>query len=284
MQKFGAYLSLIRFFQPVGTWLLFFPCLFALLLSQKHFPSFIEVGMFFIGAFLMRSAGCIINDLWDRKLDRMVERTKNRPLASGAISVFEAFFLLFLFLLFGFLLLLQFNSFTVKLGFVSVAFIASYPLMKRITWYPQIFLGITFNLGVLFVYGSRFAYLPLDAIILYLGCVCWTIGFDTIYAYQDIYDDLSVGIKSTAIKFANQSKKIILSLYIIFLLSLLIVGIKGGYGFMYFASLNLISFIILSNIQLCDFTDVEQCANEFRRNSYYGVLLVLIMSVGKIVY
>lgn len=282
MQRLKQYLNLIRFDRPVGTWLLFLPCMFSLLFARSSFPSVYEISIFLVGAFFMRSSGCIINDLWDRKLDSKVSRTRSRPLASEAITVFEALFILLLFLSCSAFLLFLFNPATIKLGFMALLFILTYPLMKRVTWYPQIFLGLTFNFGILMAWSSVHGGLSLLPILLYIAGICWTVGYDTIYAHQDIVDDLSIGIKSTAIKFGSASKEIVLVLYLIFLLVMLYVGLSIGLGLLYLILFNVVAFVILSNVQLCNLSLGEDCAAEFKRNSYYGFLLLVVISITKL--
>jgi 4-hydroxybenzoate polyprenyltransferase len=206
-----AYLRLIRIDRPVGTWLLFLPCLWSLSLAHKNLNTatieYIKsAALFGLGAFLMRSAGCIINDLWDRDLDAKVERTKTRPLASGAISIKKALIFLSALLTCALGVLLQFNLLTIALGFASFFLVLLYPLMKRVTWWPQLFLGLTFNWGALMGYTALTGKIETPAIFLYMVGIFWTLAYDTIYACQDAEDDALIGIKSTALLFGDKVK------------------------------------------------------------------------------
>lgn len=208
------YILLGRFDRPIGIWLLLLPGWWAILLAAggARYMGVREWGIFLLfalGAVVMRAAGCIVNDLWDRDLDRRVERTRIRPLASGMLSLRQAFVFLFILLAIGLVILLQMNFLTVLLGILSLPFIALYPLMKRWTWWPQAFLGLTFNFGALMGWSSVTGELNQPALLLYLGGIFWTLGYDTIYAHQDMEDDALAGIKSTARLFGKNSKKFV---------------------------------------------------------------------------
>lgn len=164
------------------------------------------VALFALGSIIMRGAGCVVNDIWDRDIDKQVERTKTRPIASGAISIKQAFLFLATLLLAGLMILLQFNLITIMLGFLTIPLIATYPLMKRITWWPQLFLGITFNFGALMGCSAISGTVSLSAVGLYMAGILWTLAYDTIYAHQDKEDDIRIGIKSTALHFGKHSK------------------------------------------------------------------------------
>lgn len=207
----APYAYLGRFDRPIGIWLLLLPGWWSIMLASggvarmdgKAWMIFVLFG---IGAVLMRAAGCVVNDLWDRKLDAQVERTRMRPLASGAVSVRQALVFLFILLLMGLVVLLQFNALTIFLGALSLPLIAAYPLMKRITWWPQLFLGFTFNFGALMGWSAVTGEIGLSALLLYAGGIFWTLAYDTIYAHQDKEDDALAGIKSTARLFGEKSK------------------------------------------------------------------------------
>jgi len=212
------YAILMRLDRPIGWWLLLLPGWWAITLSAggvsgMNGHSWFLMALFFIGAVIMRGAGCTINDLWDRNLDKQVERTRNRPIASGAVSVPQALAFLFALLFTGLIILLQTSAVTIGLGFLSMIFVAAYPYMKRITWWPQAFLGITFNFGVLMGWGAVAHSLEPPVFTLYLGAFFWTLGYDTIYAHQDKEDDQIVGIKSTALLFGARSKKWVSGFY-----------------------------------------------------------------------
>lgn len=217
--KARPYLYLLRLDRPVGIWLLLLPSLWSIALSTGGIANFTLdtiriLVLFSIGAIVMRGAGCVINDLWDRDLDKLVERTKNRPLASGVITPKQGYAFLATLLLIGFIILLQFNYTTILLGFVTIPLIATYPLMKRITWWPQAFLGLTFNFGALMGWSAVSGTISITAIALYIGGIFWTIAYDTIYAHQDKEDDAMAGIKSTARLFGKNSK-IWISLFLV---------------------------------------------------------------------
>ena len=207
------YALLMRLDRPIGWWLLLLPGWWAIQLAGGGVNGMDWYGwylmlLFFIGAVVMRGAGCIVNDLWDRDLDAQVERTRARPLASGTVKPWQAASFLFFLLFFGLIILVQMPAPTIWLGILSLVFIAAYPYMKRITWWPQAFLGLTFNFGALMgwtaVTGGSFEF---GTILMYAGAFFWTLGYDTIYAHQDREDDQMVGIKSTALLFGERSKK-----------------------------------------------------------------------------
>lgn len=212
------YVLLMRLDRPIGVWLLLLPGWWAILLARGGVMGLQArdlwlLLLFGFGAIVMRGAGCVINDLWDRRLDGKVERTKGRPLASGAINVWKAFGFLFSLLLVGLLVLLQMNMLTVILGCVSMLFVIAYPAMKRITWWPQAFLGLTFNFGALMGWAAVTGEVGLAAVFLYAAGFFWTLGYDTIYAHQDIEDDMRIGVKSSAIRLRDQSKPWIAKFY-----------------------------------------------------------------------
>lgn len=208
------YLALARLDRPIGTWLLLLPCWWALALAQitqgidgwGEWKIWEFALMFAVGAVVMRGAGCVINDLWDRDLDAAVERTRVRPLPAGEVTIRQAMMFLGALLGIGLLILLQFNWLTILLGVLSLALVVSYPLMKRVTWWPQAFLGLTFNWGIWMGWSAMEAEWCLAPLLLYVGGICWTLAYDTIYAHQDKEDDALAGIKSTARLFGTRSK------------------------------------------------------------------------------
>lgn len=215
----------MRLDRPIGIWLLLLPSLWGIALAsgglaQMTTGTFYVIFLFTIGAVIMRGAGCVINDLWDRDIDKMVERTQTRPIASGQISVKQAIIFLAGLLLCGLAILLQFNLITIILGFITIPLIISYPLMKRITWWPQAFLGLTFNFGALMGWSAIAGGLETPAILLYGGAILWTIGYDTIYAHQDKDDDALIEVKSTALKFKDNGKYLVSILYFVAFISI----------------------------------------------------------------
>ncbi len=206
-KKFFYFLDLIRFNKPIGFLLLMWPCWFGLAYSNKSYNDlFYLYILFFLGSFLMRSAGCIINDLIDIKIDRKITRTYRRPLASKKINILNAIIFLFVLLLLSFAILIQFSLLTIIIGLLTVPIIVLYPLMKRITYWPQLVLGIVFSWGVLITSFELYGGIKLDYFLLYLSCIFWTLSYDTIYAYQDRNDDISNNIKSTAVLFGEKGK------------------------------------------------------------------------------
>ena len=216
--KIKYFINLIRLNKPIGFMLLMWPCWFALAeIVQKKFQLINWYIYFFIGAVLMRSAGCIINDLVDIKIDKKVQRTFNRPLASNQITVLESFILLFFLLIFSLIILLQFTKIAVLFGIFSIPFIIIYPFLKRYTYWPQLGLGLVFSWGVLIVSMQFYEKISLNHLLLYIGCIFWTLAYDTIYAYQDREDDLKNNIKSTAVLFGSKGKTYVQIFYCLFI-------------------------------------------------------------------
>ena len=287
MKNFELFLELTRLKKPIGFMLLFWPCLWGLTLAhQFSYDNYIFLKhcfLFFCGAVLMRSAGCIVNDILDRKIDVMVERTKNRPIASGKISVKKSLIYVFLLCAIAFLILIQFNLNTIILGLASMPFAFSYPLMKRFTYWPQLFLGITFNYGLIMAWVSltnEFSFYPL---ILYFGAIFWTLGYDTIYGFQDIKDDEIIGVKSTSIKFKKNPKTFLVLCYLIFYSSILILGIFMSFNLYYFL-FSLIIFLQLFFYQIRNLKnlDPKMCLKIFKSNNILGLMVFLNILIGKI--
>jgi 4-hydroxybenzoate polyprenyltransferase len=211
------YLRLSRYDRPIGSWLLLMPCWWSAALAAgmahdiSHLP--LTILLFFIGAFVMRGAGCAWNDITDRDLDAKVERTRSRPLPAGHMTVKQALAFLVAQALVGLIVLLQFNRFAVATGVASLVTVAIYPFMKRVTWWPQVFLGLAFSWGALMGFAVTFARLDLTALVLYAGSICWVIGYDTIYAHQDAEDDALIGIKSTARLFGTHTHQALIMFY-----------------------------------------------------------------------
>lgn len=213
------YAVLMRLDRPIGTWLLLLPGWWTIALASggwlgMNAEDALLFALFGLGAVVMRGAGCVVNDIWDRDFDRAVERTRGRPLASGAVSVRGALVFLSALCLIGLVILLQLPFAAILLGVLSLPLIVSYPLMKRVTWWPQFFLGITFNLGALMGWAAVTGVLTLPSLLIYAGGILWTLGYDTIYAHQDKEDDALIGVKSTARKFGAASKRWIAGFYL----------------------------------------------------------------------
>ena len=286
MKNFEIFLNLTRLNKPIGFMLLFWPCLWGLTIahdfSENNLIFYKFSFLFFLGAILMRSAGCIVNDILDRKIDLMVERTKNRPIASGQVSVERALVLSAILCLIAFLILIQFNQTTIILGLASMPFAFSYPLMKRFTYWPQLFLGFTFNYGLIMAWVSLNDNLSLYPIIFYLGAIFWTLGYDTIYGYQDIKDDEIIGLKSTSIKFKGTAKLFLVICYIILILSLIIGGYLMKFNFFYFLFLMLpIAQLFLYQIRTFDLNNPYKCLKIFKSNNYFGLIVFVNILIGK---
>ena len=275
MKDFKLFLDLIRINKPIGIMLLFWPCAWGLTLvndfTNNNFQYILHLIYFFLGAVLMRSAGCIVNDILDRKYDILVERTKNRPIASGKISINLALIYVIILCSFAFLILIQFNLTTILLGLASMPFAFSYPLMKRYTYWPQLFLGFTFNYGLLmawFSLSNEFTYIPL---ILYFGAIFWTLAYDTIYGFQDIKDDEIIGVKSTSIKFKTNPKLFIFVCYSIFILFQIITGVLMEFDYYYFMGIIIIAchLLIFQTLKL-NISDTFMCLKKFKSNNFLG--------------
>jgi len=281
MKKIKIFIELTRLNKPIGYMLLFWPCLWGLTLTsvqdadlEKYFKYILY---FFLGSVLMRSAGCITNDIADKDLDGKVARTKNRPIAAGKISVKEGFFYIIVLCALAFLILLQFNVLTIILGVFSMAFVFSYPFMKRFTYWPQLFLGITFNWGIIIAGSSILNTITLEIILLYIGAIFWTLGYDTIYGYQDIKDDEIIGVKSTSIKFKTNPKKFISLCYFLSICFFILLGLIGNYGINYYIFL-IFPIVHMSNqIFKLKIKDDLICLKVFKSNNFFGLLIFLIL-------
>ena len=278
--KIKSLLDLIRFNKPIGFALLVWPCWFSLAsLSINQLNNLKWYLFFLIGSFLMRSAGCIINDLVDIKLDEKVKRTSQRPLVVKSVKISEAIIFLALLLILSLLVLIQFNLKAIIIGILSIPVVVLYPYMKRVTYWPQLVLGIIFNWGVLIVSMQFNNYLSISFILLFFGCIFWTLGYDTIYAYQDREDDINYDIKSTAVLFANEGKKYVLLFYIIFL------TILGYLGFQASNSIASICILILFLIAMMFFLNKwnikskSSSNNFFRFNNFFGFLCFIYLIV-----
>lgn len=284
-QRVENYVSLTRFDRPIGITLLLLPCLFGILLSLKKTQlnigeAFWFIFLFAIGSVVMRSAGCVINDIFDRKFDSQVARTKNRPLASKKVRKFEAFSILAILLICGLVILLQFNKQAITSGFIALFLAMTYPLMKRVTYYPQIFLGVAFNFGILMSGLAILGKIDLSFTILYASCIVWTLIYDTIYAYQDIEDDLRIGVKSSAIKFAKNPKVILILLTILMFSGIYYVGILENFGSRFFFTISAAFALLLKEIKKCDLENPKECLKVFKVNFWVGFLILIGIDLG----
>jgi len=287
MNQINLFIDLIRLKKPIGFMLLFWPCAWGLTVaydfSEQKITYFFYLFLFLSGAVLMRSAGCIINDIADKEYDKKVSRTKNRPIANGKISVKRGFFYSSVLCLIALIVLLQFNNFTILLALVSMPLAFTYPLMKRYTYWPQLFLGITFNYGLILGWTSITNEINLIPIIFYFGAIFWTLGFDTIYGFQDINDDEIIGLKSTSIKFKNNSKLFISLCYLIFLIILILVGWFSKYNIFYFMLQIIISFqLFYYQVYKLNIKNSKLCLNIFKSNNVLGFLVFLNLIIGKL--
>jgi 4-hydroxybenzoate polyprenyltransferase len=271
------YLRLARLDRPIGSWLLLLPCWWSAALAavaaHKPGPSLSHLVLFFIGAFAMRGAGCIWNDIADRDLDASVERTRSRPIPSGQVSVGQAGLFLVLLSLIGLAVLLQFNGFTIALGIASLAIVVVYPFMKRITYWPQIVLGLAFSWGALMGWAAAFGRLGLPPLLLYAGSISWVIGYDTIYAHQDREDDALIGIKSTALLFGESTKPMLALFYSLAVILLGAAGFSAGGGAVFALGLVVFAVHLAWQIVRLDIADPDNCLAVFKSDRDAGLIL-----------
>ena len=277
MQHFKIFIQLTRLNKPIGFLLLFWPCswglAYAYSINQDANLFISYLILFFLGSVLMRSAGCIVNDIVDKDFDKKVKRTKTRPIAAGKISVKHSYLYVLILCALAFLILIQFNFLTILLGMGSMIFAFLYPFMKRITYWPQLFLGITFNWGLIMAWASMNNGISSEIIILYVSAIFWTLGYDTIYGVQDMSDDEIIGLKSTSIKFKKNIKMFVTTCYFITLLILSYL-FYDHIDFNFF-TLFLIFFSMSLIFQIKKFriTDAKSCLDSFKINNISGILL-----------
>jgi len=271
------YLRLARLDRPIGSWLLLLPCWWssalAAIAAGWRLPNLWHIALFFVGAFAMRGAGCTWNDIVDRDLDRAVERTRSRPIASGQVSVAQATLFLIAQSLLGLLVLLAFNGFTVALGIASLAIVAVYPFMKRITYWPQIVLGLAFSWGALMGWAGMFGRLDYPALLLYAGSIAWVIGYDTIYAHQDREDDALIGIKSTALLFGPRTKPMLAVFYSAAVVLIGIAGFAADGGLVFALGLLAFAAHLTWQIARLDIGDPDNCLAVFKSDRDAGLIL-----------
>ena len=273
------YLRLARFDRPIGTWLLLFPCWWSLALAEvsrlQPYPNPWYLALFAIGALVMRGSGCAYNDYVDRDIDAKVARTAMRPIPSGQVTPGAALAFAVGLALVGFLVLIQFNTFTVWLGISSLAIVAVYPFMKRVTYWPQLVLGLAFNWGALMGWASVKGALGPAPLVLYAGAVLWTIGYDTIYAHQDKSDDLMLGLKSTAIKFGERTVDAVGLLYAGAVTLWAVAGFLAGAHLIFYTAIAMISLQLAWQVSTLDIKDPANCLRRFRSNRDVGLALFL---------
>ncbi len=286
MKKIKTFIELTRLNKPTGYMLLFWPSLWGLTLAYNQNYNtekyLIYILYFFLGSVLMRSAGCIVNDVVDKDFDQKVKRTKDRPIASEKISLSMAIIYILFLCIFAFLILIQFNFLTITLGLLSMPFAFSYPYMKRITYWPQLFLGITFNFGIIMGWASLSNSLSIEPVLLYFMAIFWTLGYDTIYGYQDIYDDEIIGVKSTSIKFKNNPKIFIGTCYLISIILLIILSLTMMNKQIYLFLLIFPLFHFLYQLVKLDIKNPDNCLKIFKSNNLYGLIIFLTITSFRI--
>jgi 4-hydroxybenzoate polyprenyltransferase len=287
MNQINLFIELTRLKKPIGYMLLFWPCAWGLTIaynfSNEKITYIFYLALFLAGAILMRSAGCIVNDIVDRKFDKQVSRTKNRPIASGIISITRGLFYSSVLCLIALIILLQFNYFTIVLALLSMPLAFTYPWMKRFTYWPQLFLGITFNYGLILGWTSIINEIDIVTLMFYVGAIFWTLGYDTIYGFQDIKDDEIIGLKSTSIKFKNKPKKFLYICYSFFLLSLILIGVLMNLNKIYFAIMLVVGFqLYITQINSLNIKNPLNCLKIFKSNNFLGFVVFVALLLGKI--
>ena len=280
MNQIKLFIELTRLKKPIGYMLLFWPCAWGLTLAYDFSTNlnnyFFYLLLFLMGAILMRSAGCIVNDILDKEFDKRVFRTKNRPIASGKISIKVAIFYATTLCLLALGVLLNFNQFTIILALCSMPLAFTYPLMKRLTYWPQLFLGITFNYGLILGWTAIKEEIDIIPIIFYFGAIFWTLGYDTIYGYQDIKDDEIIGLKSTSIRFKGKAKQFLFTCY----LFLIILFVLGGYymkfnNLYYFLTIAPFLHLFFYQMKIFKPKSAISCLKAFKSNNIFGLIIFL---------
>ena len=286
MNHLNLFIELTRLKKPIGFMLLFWPCAWGLTLAydfSNNLNNYVfYLTLFFLGSVLMRSAGCIVNDISDKKFDQKVSRTKKRPIASNKISIKQGIFYTLMLCLFALLVLINFNQLTIILALSSMPLAFTYPLMKRFTYWPQLFLGITFNYGLILGWISIKNNIDIVPIIFYIGAIFWTLAYDTMYGFQDIKDDEIIGVKSTSIKFKKKPKNFVSTCYAFLILSILIVGYMMNYNFFFYISLLItIAHLFFYQIKFFNSKKPLMCLKVFKSNNLVGLLIFCNILIGK---
>ncbi len=286
MNQVNLFLELTRLKKPIGYMLLFWPCAWGLTIAYDFSSDlkiyFFYLSLFFLGSVLMRSAGCIVNDILDRKFDKEVFRTKERPIASGKISVKLGLLYASTLCLFAFIVLINFNFFTILIALASMPLAFTYPLMKRFTYWPQLFLGITFNYGLLLGWTSINEEINLLPFIFYLGAIFWTLGYDTIYGFQDIEDDEIIGVKSTSIKFKKNPKIFLCFCYFLFIFVIVFTGLELNLNKFFFMGVIIVFIHLFFQIITFERQNKLKCLNIFKSNNILGLIILTSIVLGKI--
>ena len=287
MNQLNLFIELTRLKKPIGFMLLFWPCAWGLTLAYDFSLNlnnyFFYLILFFLGSVFMRSAGCIVNDILDKEFDAKVFRTKNRPIASGQVSIKIGILYSILLCFLALLVLLNFNLFTIILALGSMPLAFTYPLMKRFTYWPQLFLGITFNYGLILGWTAVNGKLEIIPILFYIGAIFWTLGYDTIYGYQDIKDDEIIGLKSTSIKFKGKAKEFLFVCYAFVIIFFIIGGFKMNFHFSYYILILIpLVHLFLYQIKKFDLNNPSSCLNAFKSNNLFGLIIFLNILIVKI--
>lgn len=276
---------LMRLDRPIGTWLLLLPGWWAIMAGGQGIENLGWEGVYFfilfgVGAVIMRGAGCIINDLWDVGYDKLVERTRSRPLASGAVTKTQAIFLLILLLWIGLIILVQLSSSAIFIGFAVMLLVVTYPLAKRVTWYPQLVLGLTFNIGALMGWSSIADEVEPAAWVLYIAGIAWTLGYDTVYAHQDKNDDAIVGVRSTALKFGDHSEQWIFWFYTLAAGLIYVTGMMVDVNWPFYLIWALGAFHLIIQIMTWKMNDPVSCLRVFKSNRNFGLIILAAFALG----
>jgi len=286
MKQLNLFIELTRLKKPIGFMLLFWPCAWGLTLAYDFSSNlnnyFFFLTLFFLGSFLMRSAGCIVNDISDKKFDKKVERTKNRPIASNKVSIKLAVFYTIILCTLAFLILINFNKLTIILALGSMPLAFTYPLMKRFTYWPQLFLGITFNYGLILGWTSVESQINIVPVVFYLGAIFWTLGYDTIYGFQDIKDDEIIGVKSTSIKFKKNPNLFLTICYSIFTLILIAIGVLMNLNYIFYLIILFTIIHLFYQIYNLDIKNPKICFKIFKSNNMMGLLTFLSLLTSKV--
>jgi len=274
--KFSLYLNLMRAGSPTGYLLVFYPACYGLMLASPTISDLTKLlPFFFIGSFITRSAGCIINDIFDRDFDLHVIRTKNRPLANGEVSLKGAVILLLLLLVCSLVILLMLNQAAIYLGCLAFIMILLYPLMKRFTNLPQLFLGLTFNFGSLISYAAVTGYISIEAIIMYLACCSWTVGYDTIYGFMDYEDDKKIGIKSLSLLLEQRNYKLYFLVFYLGFVGLFILATILANHYVNYLLISFAAILLLWQILTLKIANPQNCLIRFKNNNYVGLIFFL---------
>ncbi|MBV1908587.1 MAG: 4-hydroxybenzoate octaprenyltransferase [Kangiellaceae bacterium] len=281
-EKLKQYGLLMRVDKPIGSLLLLWPTLWALWLASPQFPQVIHIVIFSLGVFLMRSAGCVINDYADRHIDGNVSRTKHRPMARGLVSEREALVLFIILALIAFSLVVALNQLSVILSFVALAIATVYPFMKRVTYFPQVVLGMAFSMAIPMAFAAVLDEIPMTAWLLYISNLLWVLAYDTLYGMVDKKDDLKIGVKSTAIFFGEADLQITAIIQAMFVFGMLLVGAKFNLNYWFYCSMLIASGLIAIQIYSCRNREPEKCFKAFLNNNWIGLVVFLGVVASKL--